>query len=52
MTPRSAVRQVLAAQERFVTKKNGEIARTHARFDDELLRLQPLWRLNDAPDTK
>jgi hypothetical protein len=44
-----AVTQTLAAQGRFLADKDNEMARTNARFDDELLRLQPLWRLNAAP---
>ncbi len=44
-----SVTQALAAQDRFVTEKDAEIARIHARFDEELLRLQPLWRLSEAP---
>ena len=44
-----SVTQALAAQDRFVAEKDGEIARIHARFDEELLRLQPLWRLTETP---
>ena len=43
-----AVTQGLALQSRFVAEKDMEIARTQTRFDDELLRLQALWRLHDA----
>lgn len=44
-----AVTQALAAQGRFLADKDNEMARTNARFDDELLRLQPLWRMNASP---
>jgi hypothetical protein len=47
-----AVSQALAAQGRFLAEKDNEMARTNARFDEELLRLQPLWRMNAAPQTK
>ncbi len=45
-----AVTQALAAQGRFLADKDNEMARTNARFDEELLRLQPLWRLNEMPE--
>lgn len=45
-----AVTQALAAQGRFLADKDSEMARTNARFDEELLRLQPLWRMNEAPE--
>lgn len=47
-----AVTQGLALQSRFVAEKDMEIARTQTRFDDELLRLQALWRLHDAASTE
>jgi hypothetical protein len=45
-----AVMQALAAQGRFLADKDNEMARTNARFDEELLRLKPLWRMNEAPE--
>lgn len=45
-----AVTQALAAQGRFLADKDKEMARTNARFDEELLRLQPLWRMNEVPE--
>lgn len=45
-----AVTQALAAQGRFLADKDNEMARTNARFDEELLRLKPLWRMNEAPE--
>jgi hypothetical protein len=41
-----AATQTLELQIRFMTDKDQEMARTNARFDEELLRLQPLWRMN------
>lgn len=46
-----AVTQALAAQSRFLTDKDNEMARTNARFDEELARLQPLWNMNAAAKT-
>lgn len=43
-----AVTQALEVQARFMTDKDQEMARTNARFEEELLRLQPLWRMNAA----
>ncbi len=43
-----SVTQALDVQTRFMTDKDLEMARTNARFDDELLRLQPLWHMNAA----
>lgn len=45
-----AVTQALAAQGRFLADKDKEMARTNTRFDEELLRLKPLWRMNEAPE--
>jgi hypothetical protein len=42
------VTQSLAAQARFITEKDLEAGRTNARFDEELLRLAPLWRANTS----
>ncbi len=47
-----AVTQALAAQGRFLADKDNEMARTNARFDEDLLRLQPLWRMNATPRTE
>jgi hypothetical protein len=47
-----AVLQALAAQGRFLADKDNEITRAHARFDEELERLKPLWQLNAKPDTR
>lgn len=44
--------QALAAQGRYLADKDNEMARTNARFDEELLRLQPLWRMNSAPSAE
>lgn len=46
-----AVTQALAAQGRFLADKDNEMARTNARFDEELSRLQPLWNMNAAAKT-
>jgi hypothetical protein len=35
----------LAAQERFLADQDIELKRVNARFDEELLRLTPLWRM-------
>jgi len=43
-----AITLAVAAQGRFLADKDNEMARTNARFDEELLRLQPLWRMNAA----
>jgi hypothetical protein len=37
--------QSLAAQERFIADQDKEIDRTNARFDNEAVRLTPLWRM-------
>ena len=47
-----AISQALAGQGRFIADKDNEITRTHARFDEELQRLKPLWQLNAKPDAK
>ena len=43
-----ATTQALSGQGRFLTERDVEIDRTNARFDEELLRLAPLWRMNSA----
>jgi hypothetical protein len=43
------VNQALAAQDRFLADQNAEVARINTRFDSELLRLEPLWRMAAAP---
>lgn len=35
--------QSMAVQKRFISEQEAEIRRINARFDDELLRLKPLW---------
>lgn len=35
--------QSMAVQKRFIGEQEAEIRRIHTRFDDELLRLKPLW---------
>lgn len=47
-----AISQALALQGRFMADKDAEIARINIRFDDELARLRPLWRMNAAPATR
>lgn len=42
----TGVTQALAEQERFLTEKDMEIQRVHARFDEEQQRLVPLWQAN------
>lgn len=42
----TGVTQALAEQERFLTEKDMEIQRVHARFDEEQQRLAPLWQAN------
>jgi hypothetical protein len=42
----AGVTQALAEQERFLTEKDMEIQRIHARFDEEQQRLAPLWQAN------
>lgn len=46
-----AVQQALEAQGRFLDDKDKEIARTNARFDEELQRLKLLWQQNAKPGT-
>lgn len=40
--------QTLVAQKRFLAEQDNEINRVNARFDEELKRLAPLWRANQA----
>lgn len=40
-----AVEQGLAVQERLIADQDAELTRVHARFDEALLRLKPLWAL-------
>jgi hypothetical protein len=42
------VNQALATQGRFLADKDGETVRINAKFDAELVRLMPLWRLSAA----
>jgi len=39
------VAQGLAAQERLIAEQDAELKRVNARFDEQLLRLKPLWAL-------
>lgn len=39
------VLQGLAAQERLIAEQDAELKRVNARFDEQLLRLKPLWAL-------
>ena len=41
--------QSLVVQRRFVSDLDAESSRVNARFDEELVRLKPLWRLQSAP---
>ncbi len=41
-----AAKLALEGQGRFIADKDLETARTNARFDEELQRLRPLWRMN------
>jgi hypothetical protein len=44
-----AAKVALDGQDHFIADKDLETARTNARFDEELQRLRPLWRMNAAP---
>jgi hypothetical protein len=44
-----SVTRTLEAQNRFVADKDIEALRVTTRFNDELARLRPLWRLNESP---
>lgn len=44
-----AAKVALTGQDHFIADKDLEAARTNARFDEELQRLRPLWRMNAAP---
>jgi hypothetical protein len=46
-----AAKLALEGQDHFIADKDIETARTNARFDEELLRLRPLWRMNAAPSS-
>lgn len=45
----AAAKTALDGQDHFIADKDIETARTNARFDEELQRLRPLWRMNAAP---
>jgi paraquat-inducible protein B len=45
----AAAKAALDGQDHFIADKDIETARTNARFDEELQRLRPLWRMNAAP---
>lgn len=40
--------QSMAVQKRFIGEQEAEIRRINTRFDDELLRLKPLWAAGQA----
>jgi hypothetical protein len=44
-----AAKLALDGQDHFIADKDLETARTNARFDEELQRLRPLWRMNTSP---
>jgi hypothetical protein len=46
-----AAKAALEGQDHFITDKDLETSRTNARFDEELQRLRPLWRMNAAAST-
>ena len=39
------LKQALASQERFMAEQDNEADRINARFDEESVRLMPLWRM-------
>lgn len=39
----------MSVQKRFIGEQEAEIRRVNARFDDELVRLKPLWAAAQAP---
>jgi hypothetical protein len=45
----AAAKVALDGQDHFIADKDIETTRTNARFDEELQRLLPLWRMNAAP---
>jgi hypothetical protein len=47
-----SVTQALAVQGRFLADRDSEMARINVRFDEELARLRPLWRMNAASNTR
>lgn len=48
----NAAKLALDGQDHFIADKDLETARTNARFDEELDRLRPLWRMNAATATQ
>lgn len=42
----AALKLTLKGQERFLAEQDQEIARINARFDNEVVRLTPLWQLS------
>jgi hypothetical protein len=48
----NAAKLALDGQDHFIADKDLEAARTNARFDEELQRLRPLWRMNAASATQ
>ena len=48
----NAAKSALEGQDHFIADKDLETARTNARFDEELQRLRPLWRMNASATTQ
>jgi hypothetical protein len=48
----NAAKLALDGQDHFIADKDLETARTNARFDEELQRLRPLWRMNATTPTQ
>jgi hypothetical protein len=48
----NAAKSALEGQDHFIADKDLETARTNARFDEELQRLRPLWRMNASAPTQ
>jgi hypothetical protein len=46
-----AAKAALDGQDHFIADKDLETSRTNARFDEELQRLRPLWRMNASAST-
>ena len=38
----------LAVQARFIAEQDAEMKRVNARFDEEVLRLRPLWAMQST----
>jgi hypothetical protein len=48
----NAAKLAADGQDHFIADKDLETARTNARFDEELQRLRPLWRMNAVSATQ